>query len=319
MGQTKQGVNQRKDREQWFREMEQEVKELIAHSETICQNLFASGDLTAFLALLSRLHQYDARNLLLIYHRLPDASCLGAFADWQKLCPDKSKMILNRKGVKQGIRLLAPYTLFKNGQYSLTWFCVRQYDISQTNLSYTPPSTAPYIMDDLHLTRLAESARAVLSYSFHRSLLLVPKHHSELPPQLPFRITEEGVEIRSTESTLTRLLYLTEACAILFAKQESLPPSLHTLFAQCVSHCLFLIWQHPKAAPAPSNSRRISSVAHDLQFPFLTALQRAVRELEEAVACAYHILLEDAKSIPPEEEDIIALLGFQPGIVLSSK
>ena len=317
MVQTIQGTNQRKDREQWFREMEQEVKELLAHSETICQNLFASGDLTAFLALLSRLHQYDARNLLLIYHRLPDARCLGAFADWQKRYPDKSKMILNQKGIKQGIRLLAPYTLCKNGQYSLTWFCVRQYDISQTNLSYTPPSTAPYVMDDLHLTHLAEAVRAVLSYSFQKSLLLVPKHHSELPSQLPFRITEEAVEIRSTESALTRLLYLTEACAMLFAKQESLPSSMHTLFSQCVSHCLFLIWQHPKAAPAPANSRRISSVAQDMQFPFLNALQRAVRELEEAVACAYGILRDEDKSDPMDGEDISALLGFQSGIDLS--
>ena len=304
------------DRKQWLLEKEQEAQALLHLSEKICRQLFASGDLSGFLALLSRLHQYDYRNLLLIYHQYPSATCLGSFSVWKKLHSDPAKMVLNQKGVKRGIRLLAPFTVYDKGSYHLIWYSVRQYDISQTNLTDYPVSASPYQLDDKHIEYLTEAVRAVLSDSFQKSLLLLPKQHSGLAPQLSYTITPEAVVMRSKEPMIHRLQYMTEAIGRLFANQGSLSSAQQTLFAQCICHCLFTIWGHPNQYPAPGSGNRIISIPVETQLPFLDLLQRTVRQLEESVACAYRILRRDADTDLLDGTSIEEFLGFQPGIDL---
>lgn len=306
----------RLDRDQWFRVKQEEAAALFQRSNKVCRALFESGDLMDFLALLSRLHQYDYRNLLLIYDQLPDATCLGAFAAWKNLCPNSAKMVLNEKGIKKGILLLAPYTLLQKGKYHLTWYSVRQYDVSQTNLDYTPPSVSPYVMDAEHISVLMESVRAVLSYSFRKSLLLLPKHHPLLVSELVYTITPEAVLMRGEESILSRLQNMTDAMGRLSANRESIPAVYHTLFAQCVGHCLFTIWGHPDQYPAPLPGSRIISVPSDVQPVFLDALQRTVRQIEETTACAYRLLREKAALDLLDGEDVETFIALHPDVKL---
>lgn len=304
------------DRKQWLLEKEREAEGLIQLSERICRQLFASGDLSAFLALLSRLHQYDYRNLLLIYHQYPSATCLGSFSVWQKLHSDPAKMVLNQKGIKKGIRLLAPFTVYDKGSYHLIWYSIRQYDVSQTNLTDHPSVVSPYKSDDNHIKYLTEAVRAVLSDSFQKSLLLLPKQHSGLSPQLSYSITPEAVVMRSQEPLISRLQYMTEAIGRLSASQGSLPPAQQILFAQCICHCLFVIWGHPNNCPAPSSGSKITSFPVETQLLFLDLLQRTVRQVEESVACAYRMIRKDADTDLLDGASIEEFLGFQPGVKL---
>lgn len=297
------------DPAQWAEQQKQKALLLLKHSEDLCRQLFFSGDLTGYLTLLARLHSYDYRNLLLIYEQIPTATCLGSFTAWQALLKVSSTMVLNKNGVGQGLDLLAPFTEHQNGRRYLTWYSVRQYDVSQIRITYDPSRPSQYLFDTQHQAYLADALRAVLGYSFQKSMYLVPKSDPVLPVYLPYLVTEEGVTIRKSDTLLQRIRIMTEVMGRLSAKQSALPASYHGLFAQCFCFCLFSIWGCPEHNPAPGPGMQISSVPQNVQPMFLDTLQQAVRQIEETTACAYYLARQTDQSELPAE-DITDLLGL---------
>lgn len=286
---------------------------LLQRADDLCSRLFSEGDLTGFLALLCRLHNYDYRNLLLIYDQYPQATCLGAFHAWKSLLSDPGAMVLKQDAIGKGIDLVASFTEYGSQPY-LQGYHVRQFDVSQTNVCYQPEIYTPYVRSEDHPYHLFDAVRAALSHLFQRSLLLVPAHDPAIPSQLSFCITREAVAIRSNTSPLDRIQLLGEAMSELCTKQSTIPLAQHRLFSCCLHHCLMSIWQYPERCPAPQPGTQISSVPASVQPFFLDTLQQSVRLVNETVACAYHYLIYESDDLLaiPELAELWGFSSLQP-------
>ncbi len=305
------------EKQQWIISSKSEAPALLSHADTVCRQLFSEGDLTEYLLLLSRLHQYDYRNLLLLYDQYPTATCLAAITVWKAYLPESAK-ILKDTAVGKGIRLLAPFTEYRNGKYYLIWHRVLQFDISQTNVKHYPKPASPYLFDQAHLTYLADALRAALGYLYQKSLLLVHSNNPTLPPQLSYRITSESVVIRSREEPLSRAQLLTEVLGLLYAAKAGLSSDQQRLFAQCFCFCLFEIWKlQEQPWPVPTKAQ-LTAIPGSEQPGFLNHLQRAVRMTEETVACAYRLARQEDLS-EPLDDDISELLGITSGMLPGSQ
>ena len=295
--------------QQWILTSKKEAQDLLSHADILCQQLFLSGDLSSFLSLLQRFHQYDYRNLLLILDQFPTATCLAAFNAWKKQLSSPSAKVLKDDAVGKGIRLLAPFTEQQNGKYRLTWHRVLQFDISQTNAVHAPKPFSPYILDQAHLTHLSEALRSALGFLFHKSLLLTHSSNPTLPAQLSYRVTSEAVVLRSKEPLSSRVQIISEAIGLLYASKVGLPAAQHLLFSQCLVYCLVSIWHLKDLSPVLPSGSQITDVEASVRSVFLDHLQRALRMTEETVACVY-LLARQAERLELPDEDVSTLLGL---------
>ena len=292
----------------WIKESRAAAADLIKHTTTLRRKLFASGDLSPFLSVLIRLHQYDYRNLLLILEQYPSATQLGTFKNWQSLLP--SGQVLQNKWKGKSIDLLAPFTeKSSSGIHFLTWYRVTQYDISQTNVTDYPKEKSPYVLDQLHLPYLTQSLLAVLYHHFQRKVKYLPRSSSILQTSLSFYITDQHVVMRSDSTPIQRLQILSEAMSRLnIAERSSLSNKYQVLFSQCVCHCLFAIWLLPGYFKPPTASSIISTFPESQQAQFLDLLQRSVRLLNESATCCYLCLRQSDEYISDLDSDILSHL-----------
>ena len=164
-GSTK-GIDQR----QRLRTHEDHARELCDMALATADELFERGDLTPFLTVLVRLHFLNFYNLLLILRQYPSATHLGSFKNWEKLMKRRdpgTKWILKKDQVGKGIELVAPFTNFHpEGTYSLSWHCLRQFDVSQTNIHHYEPPKSVYAPGPGHIRRLIRALRGTLTEEY---------------------------------------------------------------------------------------------------------------------------------------------------------
>ena len=183
------------DSKDWIKKGREKAPELRDSAKAAVAEMFATGDLSGFLNVLSRLPSYDACNLVLILLQYPKATCLAGYRVWERLMADPRASILKPEWRGKAIDLIAPFTEQRDKRdLRLTWFAVSQFDIAQTNVSYSlPPSV--YVVDDDHMRMLIEGACRALRREYHLTV-----HHAT---------TEAGMSNAALPGFLTdKIVYL---------------------------------------------------------------------------------------------------------------
>lgn len=283
------GANQNNKMANWAQEAKSKARELRSSAHSVARNLFRSGDLRSYLDLVCRMNYYDAYNLLLLLQQYPKATCLAGFRLWQKFLPNPSAPVLKPEWRGKGIDLIAPYTeMYGNGQSGLTWFAVKQFDISQTYVEgYTlPPS--PYLPDDRHEELLISSVSDVIAIKYHRSVIHISSSSELRSAGLPGQMNESTLLVRDDIKASLRLTFLCQClCQLAMSESQQFTPIQRELANQCVLHCLFQTWQLTPARPLRQNAATLGSFPPEHQVPFLSLIQRTVRLLDEDISYLY--------------------------------
>lgn len=292
----------------WSQEVKSKATELRASAKSAANNLFQTGDLRGYLDLVCRLNHYDAYNLLLILQQYPRATCLAGFKQWQRLLNDPTAQVLRPEWRGKGIDLIAPYTdVLGRDRHALTWFAVKQFDISQTNLRNYRPTPDTYTQDKLHLSTLQASLTDVLASEYHRSVIHTPTSIQLRKLGLVGQMNDSTILIRDDAKPTLLLHFLSEClCRLAMESISSLTPDQTDLAGQYIIHCLFCIWhvEPPHILRQPRDE--LAAISPDSQMDFLSLIQRTVRHLDESVSSAYRCSREeeddfdDSSSIHPE-------------------
>lgn len=283
------GAPQRANNTNWLQEAKQTALELRTSAHSVAHNLFRSGDLRPFMDLLSRMHYYDAYNLLLIYQQYPNATCLAGFKVWQKQLGDPNAQVLRPEWRGKGIDLIAPYTdFFGGGKYTLTWFAVKQFDISQTNIeNYTPPPPT-FLQDPNRHTHLFEAISQVISTQYHRSVIPVSGAAQLRSAGLPGQMNDYTITVRDDIKPEVRINFLCDClCRLSMDAPNYLTPLQKDTAIQYITYCLFRIWGINTPRPLVQNKVILASVPYDMQVNYLSLIQRTVRLLDESVSLLY--------------------------------
>lgn len=286
----------------WSQEVKSKANELRASARNAANSLFQAGDLRGYLDLVCRLNHYDAYNLLLILQQYPRATCLAGFKQWQKLLNDPTAQVLRPEWRNKGIDLIAPYTdVIGRDRHTLTWFAVKQFDVSQTNLTTYRPAPDVYAQDKRHHPILLASLKDVLASEYHRSVIHTPTSAQLRKLGLVGQMNDSTILIRDDAKPTLLLHFLAEClCRLAMSPATPLTPEQTDLAGQYIIHCLFSIWHidPPKALRQPRDE--LAAIAPDSQMVFLSLIQRTVRHLDESVSAAYRNSRE-------EEEDDLAV------------
>lgn len=285
----------------WAQETKSKARELRGSACSVARSLFQSGDLREFLDLLCRMNYYDAYNLLLIYQQYPKATCLSGFKLWQKLLGDPTAQVLKPEWRGKGIDLIAPYTdYFGNGSLTLTWFAVKQFDISQTNVKNFSPPPSPYIPGEDHLPRLLKSIADAISSEYHRSVVRISSSAHLRSTSSAGEMGEEVIQVRTDISPERRLRFLCECMSLLAMEPLSaLNPSQKEIASQYIVYCLLQTWGMEPPAFPPQNRTVLASIPPEHQVPFLSLIQRTVRALDESVSFSYQALSREEQERNP--------------------
>lgn len=295
----------------WSQEVKSKANELRESATNAAHDLFRSGDLCGYLDLVCRLNCYDAYNLLLLLQQYPKATCLAGFKQWQKLLNDPTAQVLRPEWRGKGIDLIAPYTdVLGSERYSLTWFAVKQFDISQTNVTSFHPAPSVYTEDKQHLSILQSALEGVAATEYHRSVVHTPASSQLRSIGLAGRMNDSTILLRDDTKPSVRLHFLSEClCRLAMEPVPTLTASQTDLAAQYIIHCLFRIWcaEPPHALRQPR--AELAAISPDSHMDFLSLIRRTVRHLDESVSCAYrssregeelHILPDDDYIPHPE-------------------
>lgn len=133
---------------------------LYARAEELAEELAATGEVEGLLAVMARLPDYDAENLLLIHEQFPRATFLASAAYWQAEAADPGHVLLPEWEGK-GIDVVVP-ALVPGDDQAIVPFAVKVYDVRQVAGSHTLAAPA---MTDGEL----ESTRAALCNHLMRS------------------------------------------------------------------------------------------------------------------------------------------------------
>lgn len=279
------------DIKMWADTTKAKAKELQISCDRICADLFSSGDFQVYLDLVCRLNCYDARNLLLIMLQFPQATCLAGFKLWQKQLDNPNAQVLKPEWRGKGIDLVAPFMEYLGeGNFALTWFAIKQFDISQTNVTDFEVSPPVYIKDDKHLQRLINSVKGVIGSEYHKSVFEIPSTAELRAAKLSGQITERTVELRNDLKPTQKLEWLV-SCLCSFAMESNLPfsPAQYDFAQRCIVHCLYTIWGVPEPSVFRQSAHLTSAIKTNLQLEFLNLIQRTVRHIEESVSHVYSL------------------------------
>lgn len=274
--------------EEWLLSSKQRARQLrsIVHQEAA--HLFHSGDLTDFLALLSRLHYYDVHNLLLIYRQYPQATYLAGGAFWKKLAGTASAPI-KPECKDSGIELLLPFTeVFGSDQFGLTWFSGTQYDISQTTVTEPPSSPDPYFSGKKHTHQLISCIQETIATRYHRSVIPTSSSKQLRSAGLPGQMNDYTILLRKDIPSAHRLLFLSECLTqLVLAPSFPITAPQKDLVIQYILHCLFQIWNISSPRKLHQPSVVLNGILPDRQLPFLTLIRDTVRFLDEEISSLY--------------------------------
>lgn len=299
------GVAQRMNLQQWEKDNKARALELCSTALDQANVLFDNGDLRPFLTTLTRFHWYNFYNLLLILRQYPNATVLRTFKEWQSLMNDPQAQVLKSDHKGKGIEIVAPFTNHQpQGTRSLSWYSVKQFDISQTNVQNFESTPNIYLSGPDHLFTLNAAIIAAIYSEYGMSTYPC---HSDLPPHTGnFGYTEGDIVFwRSDLSDTNKLLWLSE-CLIALSKPETvIGERFQRAFIRMAQHCLLQIWQidDPHLLFLPKDHELICSVPSELRPVFLDLLQRRVRHFEETVYSRYqeNLKKDGSRSMPSVE------------------
>lgn len=283
------------DSKDWIKKGREKAPELRESARSAAANMFASGDLSSFLDVLSHLPCYDACNLMLILLQYPKATCLAGYRVWERLIADPRAAIIKPEWRGKAIDLIAPFTEQRDKRdLRLTWFAVGQFDIAQTNATYSlPPSV--YVMDGDHMSMLIEGACRALRREYHLTVHHAPTEAGMSNAALPGVLTDKIVYMYDEAKPAAKLAWLVDSLCTLHGGPVSLPPGCHDIFFVCIRNTLWRTWgldMPPSLAPYRT---RIRNMSDDIQMDFLDLLQRSYRFIEESIAAGYAEVREEAR------------------------
>lgn len=259
---------------------------LRSRAESKASELFSQGDLRDYLLVLSHLPNYHVHNLLLILLQYPNATLLKGFPIWKREIFERthaSCMVLKEEWIDKGIDLIAPYTeRLSQGQYGLTWYAVKQFDISQTTLNASKEPSEAYTTEDY-----IRAVTAAVSLNYNLSVVHTPKDNNLRSAGLAGKMDEDGILVRDDTKPPVRLFFLCECLAALHltsgAETEGYTQAQRDMLLQYVLCALFLIWGTEPPKPLHQNKAALSEFPKDKQMDFLDLIQRSVRQLNESV------------------------------------
>lgn len=295
---------EKQEMEHWAQSSQEKAQRLLSHAEALSGRVFTSPEAySSFLDLTSRLHHYDACNLLLIWEAYPSAKYLAVYNVWKKMLPPGAQ-ILKEESKGKGIDVIAPFTVGAREQSCLVWYSRTVFDVSQTTLPLSPPSFDPaYIPDDEHEYFLLDAIQMVLRMKFGRTVIVQPGTQLMQDIGLYGKITEEYVTVRNDLPHQEILKWLTEALSQLTVEGSSLSPASTQLMRDSIRYCLFQIWGLGGFVRPPVSTVQLQSVAGE-EITFLHFLRDSVRNLNNLVCGCYGAKRkEDADSEDLEEDD----------------
>lgn len=283
----------------WFKTSKEKGQRLVGHAQTLSTSVFTSAEnLISFLDLATRIHHYDAYNLLLIWERCPTASCLAGYKVWERQLPAGTQVLKDEHKGK-GIDLVAPFTDSFNQESSVVWYSVSVFDISQTMLPVLPPALdSGYILDDEHKHYLLDALRMVIGTVFQRSVLIEAPSQIQQEVGLPGRITDQAVFVRDDMPLNEQLQWLTESLIALEGSRQGFAPSSMQLFIRCVSYCLFHIWSLEEQAQAPHSIQLAGAAGQEMSF--LHMVRDSLRYLNNMISSCY-------TACRKEDEDLVEI------------
>ncbi len=284
------------DQAAWIQEGKTKAPELRASAQDAAKDMFAAGDISEFLDILSRLNNYDAYNLMLILQQYPKAKFLAGYNIWKRLIGNPALKILKPEWVGKGIDLVIPFTEAQN--YStpkLIWFATRQFDISQTYVKYELPQSV-YVIDEIHSDLLVKSLCETISTEYHRTVCHKGADAVMKAAGLPGKLSETTVTIRDDMNSFGKLDWLIDCLCILQGSEENFPEEYKELFCQCIKYTFWKTWSLEPVPSLYSYKKAIQAVKEELQMEFLDNIRRTFRSLEESVAKAYSSLRKEQKA-----------------------
>lgn len=297
----------------WIKEGQDKAPALRASAKAAAADMFASGDLSEFLDILSRLPGYDACNLLLILQQYPKSSCLAGYKVWERLLADPKAKILKPEWWGKGIDLIVPFTEQRDKHdLRLTWFAVKQFDIAQTNVTYSlPPSV--YVMDGEHMKMLIEGACRALRREYHLTVHHTTAEAGMSNATLPGFLTDKIVYLYDEAKPPAKLAWLVDSLCTLQGGPSPLPPACHDIFFLCVRNALWRTWGLDRPPSLASYRSRIRNMSDDIQMDFLDLLQRSFRAIEESIAAGYAEVREEVRE---EQENAEGLYEMDAKVLL---
>lgn len=294
-------ATQREENRLWAIASKEKAQRLLARTDGISQTVLSSIDnLISFLDLMARIHQFDAYNLLLIWDRCPDASCLAGYKTWERQLPEGTQ-ILKEAHKGKAIELIAPFTVGSGANSYLIWFSQNVFDVSQTNVPAAPPPIdCAYILDENHEAFLLDALQMAIATKFGRSILIQPPSQKQLEYDLPGEIKENAVIVREDLSVQDHLQWFTEVLAQLSIQGADLPPVSSKLLRDCIRYCLFRIWRLEALALPPRSTEQLNSVSQN-QLMFLHLLRDTVRGLNTLVRSCYMEKRNEDEELSPSE------------------
>ena len=291
----------------WAQSVKEKGQRLVAFAQSLSPKVFTSiENLISFLDLAARIHYYDAYNLLLIWDRCPNASCLAGYKVWERQLP-RGAQILKKEHMGKGIELVAPFTDGFHQQSQVVWFSVIVFDISQTTLAVPPPAfDSGYFLDDRHEYFLLDALRMVIGTVYERSVLISPPTQLQQEAGLSGHITDQAVFVRDDLPLKEQLQWLTESMIVLEGTRQGLLPASLQLFIRCVGYCLFRIWRLEDYA-VPPHSIQLNGAAQQ-EMPFLHQVRDSLRFLNNLICSCYIASRQDSDD--SDDIDIEDLLGF---------
>lgn len=274
------------DQQKWLQEGKAKAPELRASAQEAAKELFAAGDISEYLDILSRLSYYDAFNLMLILEQFPKAKFLAGYNVWKRLIGNPSLRILKPEWVGKGIDMVIPFTDAQKGEHKLIWFAVRQFDISQTNVKYELPQSV-YIVDDIHIDLLIKSLCETISMEYHRTVYHMGADASMKAAGHPGKLSESTVSIRDDMKPAEKLDWLIDCLCVLTGSENNFPTEYKELFRQSIKYTFWKTWSLPYPPSLYAYKRNIREVDENLQMDFLDCIRRTFRSLEESVSAAY--------------------------------
>lgn len=283
------------DQKKWLQEGKAKAPELRASAQEATKEMFATGDISEYLDILSRLSCYDAYNLVLILQQYPKAKFLAAYPVWKRLIGNPSQRILKPEWVGKGIDLVIPFTDAQNGEDKLIWFAARQFDVSQTNVKYELPQSV-YINDDLHLGLLVKCLCETISMEYHRSVYHIGADAEMKAAGLPGNLSESTVSIRDDMKPEKKLDWLIDCLCVLEGSESNFPGEYKDLFRQSIKYTFWKAWNLPHPPSLYAYKRSICDVDEGRQMEFLDCIRRTFRSLEESVSMAYSSFRKEAET-----------------------
>lgn len=284
------------------------AEQLLEKALETADRLFNSGDLTPYLNVLCRLHNYNFYNILLILRQYPEATTLTTSAQWKTCMNGSGQEVIKEEHHGKGIRLVAPFVSL-NPPFA-NFISLVFYDVSQTNVTgYQRVSI--YRVGDENTTLLYGALRMALSSEYRTSVIYMRELFKYAEYHIPGYREGNSIYCRPDIPKEELIRWLVRNMLELSEPDKVIGKRYLALFLDMAQYCLLNIWgiTDRRTWFFYQDPDLIRSIPQDLRKVFLDLLQRRVRKIEEVVNSAYQELLQDREEEPmpyPPTMDLLA-------------